>query len=86
MVNHCANPACHKTLHYLRDGKVFLFSRNNNQTANSKLPQRLEHFWLCGICAKKWTLTLEGSDSLLLTELKRRQRRTTFSASLAPAS
>ena len=25
MVNHCSNPQCAKPLHYLRDGRIFVF-------------------------------------------------------------
>jgi len=87
MVNHCANPACHKPLHYLREGKVYLFSRKSMQDSNHKLPQRLEHFWLCGVCAKTWTLSMDGKDSVQLIETKRRRYKTEFSSdTLAPAS
>jgi len=70
MVNHCANPICHKPLHYLREGKVFLFSRKNQQNSKSGLPH-LEHFWLCGVCAKEWTLAVDEQDEVKLLEVRR---------------
>lgn len=78
MVSHCANPNCQKPLHYLREGKVFLFSRKNNLKQNSKSLQLLEHYWLCGTCSKEWTLTMDGENGIQLMERKRRHFRTTF--------
>ncbi len=87
MVNHCANPLCHKPLHYLREGKVFLFSHKNMSDKNSKLPQRLEHYWLCGICAKEWTLTSDTKDGIKLMETRRKRFRASYAvASATPAS
>ena len=50
MFKECANPDCRRELHYLRDGTVYVFriSAMDNR--------RLEHFWLCGECAKIMTL------------------------------
>lgn len=85
MVSHCANPVCHKPLHYLREGKVFLFSKKS--ASGDALPHRLEHFWLCGICAKEWTLTMDGDAmKLVQTRRKRRLRSGYAVASAAPAS
>lgn len=86
MVNHCANPACHKVLHYLREGKVFLFSWKNSGGASQKLPQKLEHYWLCGKCAKAWTLIMDEKDSVQLAPLKKRGTKEFPSSSLAPVS
>jgi hypothetical protein len=86
MVSHCANPACNKELLYLREGKVFLFSPRKNPDA-SKLPHRLEHFWLCGACAKVWTLSMDGPGSPHLVELRRpREKRRYPAVAMAPAS
>ena len=86
MVNHCANPICHKPLHYLRDGKVFQFSRKA-RLGDSKLPDRMEHYWLCGTCAKEWTLTLDVKTGIKLVQTRRRRSRASYAvASAAPAS
>ncbi len=86
MVNHCANPTCHKPLHYLREGKVFLFS-HENATGDSKLPQRMEHYWLCGICSKEYTLTCDTKEGVKLVQTRRRRFRASYAvASAAPAS
>lgn len=86
MVNHCANPICHKPLHYLREGKVYLFSRKNTN-GDSKQPDRMEHYWLCGVCAKQWTLTMDAKQGVLLVQSRRRRFRASYAvASAAPAS
>ena len=85
MVNHCANPVCHKPLHYLREGKVFLFSKKNG--SGDDLPHKLEHFWLCGICAREWTLTMDGDKTKLVQTKRKRHSRVGYAvASAAPAS
>ncbi len=75
MVNQCANPNCRKPLHYLRDGRVFLFSRKNSAAENRKLPHRLEHYWLCGTCVKEWTLQMDNENGVKLVENKKRAGR-----------
>lgn len=85
MVSHCANPNCQKPLHYLREGKVFLFSRKNNPRRKPGL-QRLEHFWLCGACARNWTLTIDGDNELRLQEKSRRNSKTAYTATSTAAA
>lgn len=85
MVSHCANPQCLKPLHYLREGKVFLFTGRNTLKGKSTL-LRLEHYWLCGACAKEWTLMIDEENGVQLLERKRRRARTALVApSAAPA-
>ncbi len=89
MVNQCANPNCRKPLHYLREGRVFLFSPKNSSPANHKSPHRLEHFWLCGDCAQIWTLEMDSKDgvNVKLVENKSQRFRASYAASpFAPAS
>lgn len=79
MVSHCANPSCNKPLHYLREGKVFLFSGKNGSKQNSKTLQMMEHYWLCGKCAREWTLTMDEEHGVQLEPRKqRRQFRSTY--------
>lgn len=80
MVSHCANPICNKPLHYLREGKIFLFSRKNQPGDHSKLPHRLEHYWLCGTCAKEWTLTsnVDAQGGVKLVETRRKRSRAAY--------
>jgi hypothetical protein len=60
MMNSCANPKCGKPLHYLREGRVFVFDLPDQSTAvGGKKTRRIEHFWLCGECSR----TLEVQQS-----------------------
>lgn len=52
MVSNCANPGCRKPLHYLREGRVFLFGASGGRDEKG----HLEHYWLCGDCAPCMTL------------------------------
>jgi hypothetical protein len=57
MVNHCANPQCCKPLHYLREGRVYVFDVTRPASANSeRTARRMEHFWLCGVCSESYFL------------------------------
>lgn len=85
MVNHCANPICHKPLHYLREGRVFLFSRNDGNDSEDGLPS-LEHYWLCGVCAKEWTLAADGNNGVKLIEARARFKTRQVPAPAAQAS
>jgi hypothetical protein len=58
MLDHCANPKCAKPLHYLREGRIFVFDTLSlGPDGGSKAAHRLEHYWLCGTCSQ--TLLLE---------------------------
>ena len=58
MVNNCANPKCAKPLHYLREGRIFVFDVETSDGAESR--HRMEHYWLCGVCSQ--TMLLEKTD------------------------
>lgn len=66
MVSHCANPKCAKPLHYLRDGRVFVFDVPDKMAAaTGKRTRHIEHFWLCGTCSQ--TMAMEqASDGVHL--------------------
>ncbi len=71
MVNNCANPNCNKPLHYLRDGRVFVFDVASKQLgADGKRLRQLEHFWLCGDCEP--TMIVEYNHDHGVTVLPRR--------------
>jgi hypothetical protein len=62
MVNQCANKSCGKPLHYLREGRIFVFDvpfSDGAETAGRKT--RLQHFWLCGSCSE--TLAMEQTSA-----------------------
>lgn len=60
MVSHCANPKCEKPLHYLREGRIFVFDVVAGEAdRNGKRSRRMEHYWLCGVCSQ--TMAMEQS-------------------------
>jgi hypothetical protein len=53
MVNNCANARCGKPLHYLREGRIFIFDASAPSTGPGvKRLRHLEHYWLCGACSE----------------------------------
>lgn len=60
MVNHCANPKCAKPLHYLREGRIFVFDVTSSADSKGKRSRRMEHYWLCGECSR--TMAMEQSE------------------------
>jgi hypothetical protein len=59
MVSNCANSACGKLLHYLREGRIYVFDTSAGAIVPGERRQRhLEHYWLCGTC----------SDTLMLVQ------------------
>jgi hypothetical protein len=71
MVTQCANPNCGKPLHYLREGRIFLFEVS--AVAEDKRARRLEHFWLCGDC--NTTYYVEQNDDSGVTVVPKVQPR-----------
>jgi hypothetical protein len=62
MVSKCANPGCGRPLHYLRDGRVFLFEHSVASAKHGeKRHRRFEHYWLCGDCAPCMTLVKDDA-------------------------
>jgi hypothetical protein len=52
---------CKKPLHYLREGKIFVFDlpdRMDSRAGNGHGVHRLQHFWLCGACSQTFSLEL----------------------------
>ncbi len=67
MVNNCANPSCNKPLHYLRDGRIFVFEvMGDTVGADGKRSRHLEHYWLCGDCAPTMVLERKTEDGVRL--------------------
>jgi hypothetical protein len=63
MVNRCANPKCGKPLHYLREGRIFIFDMPDPNAPEGTRNNRREHFWLCGPCSQ--TLLLEQTSETI---------------------
>jgi len=73
MVSHCANPKCAKPLHYLREGRIFVFDVAAGEAdRNGKPSRRMEHYWLCGVCSQ--TLAMEQSEDGVRVVARRRTR------------
>ncbi len=64
MVSNCANPQCAKPLHYLREGRIFVFEVESRTKEGADHPfiHCLEHFWLCGQCSQHFTVEY-GKDT-----------------------
>ncbi|HTZ60209.1 MAG TPA: hypothetical protein VMB49_19000 [Acidobacteriaceae bacterium] len=65
MVNQCSNPKCGKPLHYLREGRIFVFDLPDPEAAASAPgghTRRLRHFWLCGACSETMVLKQIGEQ------------------------
>jgi hypothetical protein len=57
MISKCANPECSKLLMRLDGGRFFGFLTEKKS---------IENFWLCGVCARHFTLRqVEGRVQLL---------------------
>jgi hypothetical protein len=71
MVSYCANPKCAKPLHYLREGRIFVFDtpgREGPQGAGDS--RKLEHFWLCGECSRTMALERNAEGVRLIPRLR----------------
>jgi hypothetical protein len=65
MVNNCANSRCGKPLHYLREGRIFIFDVSAGPSEpGAKRLRHLEHYWLCGGCSE--TMTMEQDDRAVI--------------------
>ena len=62
MVNQCANTSCGKPLHYLREGRIFVFDVPvSDAPVTAGVRTHLQHFWLCGSCSE--SLVMEQTSS-----------------------
>lgn len=73
MLNQCFNPDCRKPLHYLREGRVFVFGVQDSSDGANGDGSRLEHYWLCGPCAQKFGMA-QDDKGIRMVERKRRPR------------
>jgi hypothetical protein len=81
MLSRCANAQCSKPFLKLREGKLFLVETERlTKPGESAVPpfvrarqqQRcVEHYWLCGDCAKHWTLVYDRERGVALAALHR---------------
>jgi hypothetical protein len=79
MVSKCANPACDRAFRYLADGRLFHIDVRGHPELARKRPdlkrsEDIEHFWLCGDCARQFTVTYvdgQGITAVPLSQLPR---------------
>lgn len=65
MVNNCANPECGKPLHYLREGRIYIFDVSAGAvTPGGKRLRHLEHYWLCGACYETLILMQDADGAV----------------------
>jgi len=61
MVTKCANPSCHVSFRYLREGRLFLVEPPpfgpTGKAEFQERPHQSEYFWLCERCAHTMTIT-----------------------------
>jgi hypothetical protein len=78
MLTQCVNPDCRVALRSFSEGRLFQFEVVSISVAASdddglpfdEKPQRqTSHFWLCGTCASRLSLTLEPLHGLKLISL-----------------
>jgi hypothetical protein len=75
MVNQCANPKCGKPLHYLREGRIFVFDLPDSLVpvpAPGGHARRLQHFWLCGPCSETLVM-VQNSEMQIQVAVKPRK-------------
>jgi hypothetical protein len=86
MVSNCANPKCGKPLHYLREGRIFVFDvPAGAEELNGKRSRRLEHYWLCGECAQTMVMqqSADGIRAVPRPQSRLRQEMTLTGSLLA---
>jgi hypothetical protein len=67
MVSNCANPQCAKPLHYLREGRIFVFDVNEqSNSTGEKKGHHLEHYWLCGACSQMFLVEHQNENGIQL--------------------
>jgi hypothetical protein len=90
MVSKCANPDCSTPLQYLRDGKVFRVEVQEISSApagsflvsgKKKSVKRVEHFWLCGACARTMNLSFDKDNHISVVPKERPLRHQVAAAS-----
>jgi hypothetical protein len=58
MFSECANPACRAEFDY-RQGAIFRFRMQALEGGQSANAHSIQHFWLCGTCARIYRLEYE---------------------------
>lgn len=61
MVSYCANIECSVPFRYFRGGRLLIRPLDGRLSR-----RRVEHFWLCESCAKRYTLRLSAEGAIVL--------------------
>lgn len=61
------------SLHYLREGRVFVFGVQDSVECESAEGSRLEHYWLCAACAQVYGLA-QDKNGIRMVPRRTRQR------------
>ncbi len=74
MLSKCTNPACSTPFQYLREGKLFQIAVDPHAQSQihlvGKMPShKVEHFWLCGVCATQMTLAYQRGKGVITLPL-----------------
>jgi hypothetical protein len=65
MVNNCANSGCGKPLHYLREGRIYIFDASSGVVEpGGKRMRHLEHYWLCGVCSQSMMMVQNSQGTI----------------------
>lgn len=76
MISCCANLACGKPLHYLREGRIYVFETVAAAVGGTARPRRLEHYWLCGDCSPALALVQDTHGRVHLLPRQHTDRET----------
>ena len=68
MIGQCANPDCQKTFDY-REGRFFRFHKAHRRDQPPPNTHSVQHFWLCGCCAGRYTLFYDDSLGVWMQRL-----------------
>jgi hypothetical protein len=66
MITKCANQSCGQPFRYFRGGRLFIVdvglnAQSIDSSTTDRAPLKLEHFWLCELCAETMTMVV-GQD------------------------
>jgi len=67
MISLCANPACQIAFDH-RHGQFFRFHKAHRSDEKPPNTHCVQHFWLCGKCAGKFTLLYAETRGVLLQD------------------
>ena len=81
MLSQCANAQCSKPFLRLREGKLFLVETERmvkpgkatgpSFVRGQAMQRRVEHFWLCDDCARRYSLVYDRDRGVVLVALRR---------------